>query len=77
MNKDELERFLKNNFSWLVGNLNYLLTHNGVEEATRAVINELWTQYYSKKPLPLLSRTEIVSWIGELENLLSKYREEV
>jgi hypothetical protein len=72
----ELEEELKRRFNWIVWDLDGIIRKEGGPlGAVKFLINLLWEQYYSKKPL--LSRTEIVSWIGELENLLSKYREGV
>jgi hypothetical protein len=73
---EELKRELKQKFNWVVWNLDSVLERYGALGTVKFLINLLWEQYYSNNSM--LSRQEIISWIGELENLLSKYsRKEV
>jgi hypothetical protein len=70
----ELEKELLNKFNWIVWDLDYTIQENGALGATKVLINVLWEQYYMQKPA--FPKQEILAWIGELENLLSKYGEE-
>jgi hypothetical protein len=67
----ELEKELLNKFNWIMWDLPYIIQRYGAVGATKFLINLLWEQYHSCNPT--LPKQEIVSWIGELENLLSRY----
>ena len=73
---EQLKKELLNKFNWVVWGLNDMIQIYGELGAVKFLINLLWEQYHSCNPV--LPKQEIIAWIGELENLLSKHsREEV
>jgi hypothetical protein len=73
---EQLVKELKKKFNWVVCDLSHIIQRYGAVGATKFLINLLWEQYYSSNPS--LPKQEILTWIGELESLLSKYsRKEV
>jgi len=68
---EELIKELKIKFNWVVWDLPGIIQKYGALGAVKFLIDLLWEWYYSKKPP--IPKQEIVSLIGELEYLLSKY----
>jgi hypothetical protein len=73
---EELQKELVKRFNWVVWDLPHIIQLYGAKRTVKFLINLLWEQYHSSNS-PLLPKQEIIAWIGELENLLSKHREEV